>query len=348
MIATGGCFEPDHEAYRASVQQFLRRSVMPGYGTWSSGCVPRPILREAGESGFLGIALPEEYGGAGVADGRFAFVMAQESMLSGATGLALSLAAHGLGAAALACNGDDQQRKRWLPRLVSGEQLTTLAIGAELSVDGTISGTAVDVVSGSAADLFVVVLGDRLGLVAAGSAGLTVDPGAARLGAAGAGLVDLHFKEVAVELLPVAGGSATQSGDMLAVAMLAMAGGEAALAVTIDYVQTRKVFGRPLAEFENTTVTLADVAVQLAAARALLDQAISVGDVLSPGDAAATVLACTTAHVRAADEGLQLHGGYGYMREYPIAAAFADAGYLMHRGASGTNRHLLVAESLGL
>lgn len=333
-------FDADHEAFRASFREFVRRS--------DSGRLTPALLREAGESGFLGISLPEQFGGAGIDDARFGAVIAHEVMLAGATGLGLSLAAHLAAAAAIARADDDELGKRWLPALIDGSALASFAaLDAPVKLVGTrVSGRALDVVSGSSAAVLVVAAeGSQLAVVTTDAAGLAIDRGAERLAVSGADLVDVTFDGVEACVLP--GAEALRVDATLGLASLAVGGAVAALELTVDYTRNRKVFGQPLSEFENTRVALASVAVEVAAASALLERSLTTAS-LSEADAGATALAATAAHVRAVDEGLQLHGGYGYMREYPISSAFADATYLQLRAAAGLTQHHVIARAIGL
>jgi acyl-CoA dehydrogenase len=358
-------FDDDHQAFRGSVRKLL--ATRPGPGVDERGA-----LSAAGADGFLGVTLPESLGGGGVDDPRFTVVLGEEMMSAGHTALAFRAGVHAwVVAPALMHHATAAQQDRWLPGLASGERTVAL-VG--LGVDGAISsrsadsglvlsGTSRAVAGGADADLLLVVTEDdagrgRLAVLESGRAGVTPTPDS--LGAPGMAPAHVTFCDTVVpqsDVLPTASevGAAGQldelRGDVdLWLAVISLAGARAALSETVAYVQDRKVFGRSLAEFDNTCDVLAGVSVSLDAASHLVATCVRsrCAGPIAPARACAAVIAATDVHARAVDEGLQLHGGYGYMREYPIAQAFADARYLLlesHRRPSAAH---VVAAGLGL
>jgi acyl-CoA dehydrogenase len=344
--AMDGLFDEEHQAFRASFRRFLDREVVPGYTGWRDrGGVPREVFRIAGEYGFLGMAVPAEFGGGGVADPLFGAVLAEETMRAGLTGFGLALLTHvAVCVPWVLATADAAQRAAWLPGLACGEYLAAVLgldeplaarpVGHGLSVTGSAS----DVVNAAAADLLVTVVrtGDepddvRVAVLTADT--VVLDPGAAPLGGQGASVADVRLDGVAVPASGLMAGDGTeQAGHLRADRNLWLA----ALSVS--------------GEFENTRRTLSDAAAELAVVRVFLDACLrGRGEGPLPADrAAAAVLRAGALHARVVDQGLQLHGGYGYMREYPIAQAYADARYLRLQASAGPANQEAVAVALGL
>ena len=352
-------YDSDHEALRASVRQFLEREVVGHLGEWSEGSIPNTAWHRAGEDGFLGFGIAEEFGGVGIADPRYTAVIVSEAMRVGATSIALSVVRHAAVVSALSANRE--LAERWLPRAAGGEIRTAVVgLDAPLLASESAGGMLVDglapaVVNGAVAELFLVVVdnaGAELLIAVDGSAtGVERFDSAGLLGLPAAGVAAINFASAAGAV--VSSDPATvmrlRAEEALGLGIAASAGAATALDIAVDYVKARKVFGRPLASFENTRFALADVAVQVSSVRALLDTCLMerTAAPLPSARAAALALAATGANVAAADAALQLHGGYGYMREYPIAQAFADARYLRLL-ATGVTPHELIANALGL
>ena len=305
----------------------------------------------------LGIGIPAEYGGGGADDPRFAVVLAEECVRAGCTGFGLALAAHGIVASVIAAHGSELARKRWLPGLATGDVLATaVAVNAPLRMaNGHLDGVAAAVASGTSAQLLAVSAvaddGPAVTLVDAPTAGLAAGPADEMLALPGVGMTDLAFERAAPAAVLTADAAALLSSDFaLALATLAQAGANASLRLTVGYVRERKVFGAPLAGFENTQKMLAEVAVRSASSGALLASCVAdlAGGPLPGARAAALVMSATESYTLAVDHGLQLHGGYGYMREYPIAQHYADARLLRLIAVPGLTAHRAIAASIGL
>jgi alkylation response protein AidB-like acyl-CoA dehydrogenase len=324
LAPTPPLFHEEHEAFRESAATWLLREVVPHYNEWRrAGRIPRALLRAAGEHGYLGMRVPEEHGGIGVEDPRFGIVVAEEAMAVGATDLALVLTMHNdLALPALLRAGLTEA----LPGLATGDLLATVATG-DVKVDGSmVDGTARFIVSGLEADLVVVAARDgSLALVERGAAGLSIHPGEAPIGLRAAGLADLTFERTPA--LVLGSGEELSIDRSLTLAVTALAGARAALVATVAYVAERKAFGRPIAAFQNTRHALATVRTELWAADAFFESALRarMAGRLDAARAAALQLHCCELYERAVDAGVQLHGGYGYVLEYAIAHAFADA-----------------------
>jgi len=350
-VTTQVLVDDETAALRDSVRTFLSRRVVPAYPEWrAAGRVPRELLHEAAESGFLAMRVPESHGGLGIDDPRFGAVVAQEAMAVGAPALALVLSELGeVVVPALVRSASDQLRERWLPGLASGEALAAVATGALDAGDGaTVTGEAHFVVGGVDADLFLVLAGRQAVVVESGAAGLTVRPSQPSIGLAAAGLADLTFDGVAGERL----GDASEPCIDLSLlhALTAVAGARAALALTAEYVLDRKAFGTPIATFENTRHAIAAASAQLDGADALARECLQqrVDGALAEPRAAAARLLCAEVYADVVDAGVQLHGGYGYMLEYPIAHAHADAAFWrLHGGAGGDLKEVVANSILG-
>jgi acyl-CoA dehydrogenase len=377
-------FGPDHEDFRGLVRDFLAREVVPVYDDWrSAGLVPRDLFTSLGKLGVLGTAIPEEYGGAGLADYRFNVVLQEECARVTVTlgGLRTHLDVVVPYFTGLA---NAEQRARWFPGLASGELYTAIAMsepgtGSDLAGvtttavrDGdeyVVNGAKTFITGGYHADLVVVVArtatdpGNRrhglsLLVLEKGMPGFTVGRKLDKLGLTVQDTVELSFADVrvpAANLLGEEGAAFTALGrnlaqERLAIAVGAVAQTRAAIDLTIAYVRDRKVFGQPVAHFQNTKFELAAMAAELEAAQAMLDAAITahVTGELSAVDAAKVKLFCTEAQGRAVDRCLQLHGGYGYILEYPIARLYADARVSRIYGGTSEVMKTIISKSMGL
>jgi acyl-CoA dehydrogenase len=377
-------FTQDHEDFRLLVRDFLTREVAPVYEEWrEAGLVPRELFTALGKLGIVGTAIPEEYGGGGQDDYRYNVVIQEECARAVVTlgGLRTHLDVvipYFLGLA------NDDQRARWFPGLASGENYTAIAMsepgaGSDLAGitttavrdgdDYVLNGAKTFITGGYHADLVIVVArtatdpdnrrdGLSLLVVEKGTPGFTVGRKLDKLGLSTQDTVELSFADVRVPAANVLGepGAAfahlgrNLAQERLAIAVGAVAQTRTAIDLTIAYVRDRMVFGKPVAHFQNTKFELAAMSAELAAAQAMLDAAIMahVAGELSPVDAAKTKLFCTEAQGRTVDRCLQLHGGYGYILEYPIARLYADARVTRIYGGTSEVMKTIISKSLGL
>ncbi|MFD3377468.1 MULTISPECIES: acyl-CoA dehydrogenase family protein [unclassified Streptomyces] len=377
-------FEQDHEDFRLLVRDYLAREVLPVYEDWRrAALVPRDLFTSMGKLGIIGTAIPEEYGGGGRDDYRFNVVIQEECARAGVTlgGLRTHLDIVVPYFTGLA---DPDQRARWFPGLASGELYTAIAMsepgtGSDLAGvttravrDGdhfALDGAKTFITGGHHADLVIVVArtatdpGDRragLSLLVAekGMPGFTVGRKLEKIGLAVQDTVELSFADVRVpvaNLLGEEGAAFSHLGrnlaqERLAIAVGAVAQARAAIDLTVTYVRDRTVFGKPVSHFQNTKFELAAMDTELTAAQALLDAAVTahVGGELSPADAARTKLFCTETQGRVIDRCLQLHGGYGYILESPIARLYADARVTRIYGGTSEVMKTIISKSLGL
>jgi acyl-CoA dehydrogenase len=345
-------FADDHEAFRNSVKRFVATEVVPHLDDWRRNYgVPRTLMSSAGQAGFLGTPVPDEFGGGDTNDMGFLAVLIEETVAVGATGAALTWALHaGVAIAYLVEHGSDADKQRWLLGLATGDLVAVPTPGASLQVyDGHLTGTLSGVPCARIADVLLVDSPAGLVFIETAHPGIRLTPGTGNLGAPDAGVADVEFDAVPLASTTVLPGSLTRDLDLW-FAVLGIAGARIALASALDYVRSRKVFGRPLAQFENTRFRLAELSAEITAATPLVDQCISARsrNELRAADAAAARLVTTGLYDRAVDQSMQLHGGYGYMREYPIAQAFADARFVRLAAQCYSEPRRLLADDLGV
>lgn len=352
-------FDAEHDLFRESFRKFLDQHVAPHHERWERHkIVDRELWLEAGKQGFLGMAVPEQYGGGGVQDFRYNSIIAEELAKGGYSGPSFPLH-NDIVAPYLMELTTDEQKQRWLPGFCSGEIITAIAMtepecGSDLQgiktravLDGDhwiLNGAKTFISSGINSDLILVVAqtdpghGSRSFSILAVERGM---PGFERgrhldkIGMPAQDTAELSFTDVRIpneNLLGERGKGLSYlmrnlPQERMSIAVTAAAAMESCLATTIDYVRNRRAFGNPIGAMQNIRFTLADLATETMAVRILVDRFITelnVGD-LSAEEAAMAKLYATEAQVRLVDRCLQLHGGYGYMREYKIAKAYLDA-----------------------
>ncbi|MFF0011510.1 acyl-CoA dehydrogenase family protein [Streptomyces sp. NPDC005374] len=377
-------FEETHEDFRLLVRDFLTREVVPAYEKWrQAGLVPRELFTALGELGIIGTAVPEEYGGGGQDDYRFNVVIQEECARAIVTlgGLRTHLDVVVPYFTGLA---NAEQRARWFPGLASGELYTAIAMsepgtGSDLAGVATravrdgdhyvLDGAKTFITGGHHADLVIVVArtgtdpGNRrkglsLLVVERDMPGFTVGRRLEKIGLATQDTVELSFADVrvpAANLLGEEGEAFSHLGrnlaqERLAIAVGAVAQTRAAIDLTVAYVRDRRIFGKALSDFQNTKFELASMSTELEAAQCLLDAAVTahVAGGLDPVDAARTKLFCTETQGRVVDRCLQLHGGYGYILESPIARLYADARVTRIYGGTSEVMKTIISKSLGL
>ncbi|KOG07553.1 acyl-CoA dehydrogenase family protein [Streptomyces viridochromogenes] len=377
-------FTADHEAFRELVRDVVAKEVVPHYAEWEkAGRLPRSFFERLGSLGLLGVAVPEEYGGGGQPDYRYNVVLQEEAARALVT-LGTVRTQLDVVLPYFLAYANEEQRRRWFPGLVSGRLLTAIAMtepgtGSDLAGirtaavrDGdhyVVSGAKTFITGGLLADLVIVVArtstdpderraGLTLLVVEDGMPGFTRGRVLDKMGIKVQDTVELAFDEVRVPVanrLGEEGRAFTYLGhnlpqERMTVAVGSVAQARAALDTTIAYVRERKVFGTPVASFQNTKFELAAVDAEIEAAQAVLDRAVLelVDGRLSGADAAKVKLFCTEMQARAVDRCLQLFGGYGYMLEYPIARLYADARITRIYAGTSEVMKVIIAKSLGL
>ncbi|POX38005.1 acyl-CoA dehydrogenase [Streptomyces sp. Ru73] len=380
-------FNEDHEAFRETLRSFIAKEVVPVFPSWEEqGHPDREFYRRLGELGVLGIQVPEEYGGGGEASFKFSAVVMEETARAGVSFGGYSVHAN-LILPYLLAYATDEQKRRWLPRFASGDMMTAIAMTepgtgsdlagmrttARLSADGrhyVLNGAKTFITGGALADLVLVVCRTsppdpddrRAGLsilcVESASEGFAVGRKLDKIGLKSSDTAELSFTDVRVpaeNLLGEEGRGFTYlthnlPQERLSIALGSTAAAAAAVRFATEYVKERTVFGKSVASFQNTKFVLAECAAETEAAQTLADRALELNDAgeLSAADAAKTKLFCTEAAGRVIDKCLQLHGGYGYMTEYPIARLYADTRVSRIYGGTSEVMKTIIAKSLGL
>jgi long-chain-acyl-CoA dehydrogenase len=380
-------FDDVHEDFRASFRTFLQREVIGEegrYGDWErDGLIPRELFALAGRGGFLGMAVPERFGGAGVEDFRFNLVIGEECQRAGVGGFGLGITLHNdISLPYFLTYCTEPQRERWLPGIASGELITAIAmtepgIGSDLASMRTrarregdrfvVDGSKTFITNGINADLVITAVktdpserhrGISLLILERGMEGFERGRNLEKIGQHSQDTAELSFAGVHVPVENLLGEEgqgfrylvSNLPQERLSIAASAVAAAEAALEWTLDYVRERKAFGRSIGSFQASRFTLAEVRGEVDVARAYIDrcaQALDAGE-LTPEDAATAKWWCTDLQGRAIDRCLQLFGGYGYMVEYPIARAYADARVTRIYGGANEIMKEIVGRSLGL
>lgn len=359
-------FAIEHSAFREQVRRFIQDRIAPFHLDWErQGIVPRQIWTEAGAIGMLCCTVDEKWGGAG-ADYLYSVVALEEMAYAHAPGPGFAI--HSEMATPYVSNfGSRAQQEKWLPRLVTGEAIAAIAMtepgagsdlrGIQTSAIRTfggwkLSGQKVFISNGQLADLFVVAArtdgeagGLSIFLVDAASPGVVKGRRLEKLGQHAQDTSEIFFDDVALsddDLLGVQGAGMKclahgLARERLTICIICQARAEAVFHDTVTYVTDRRAFGQTVAQFQNTRFELASVKTDLMAGRALVDQLIGsyIAGKLDETTAAAGKLWVTEMLGRTADRCLQLHGGWGYMTEYNISRAYADA--RVERIAGGTS-----------
>ncbi|MEX0167745.1 acyl-CoA dehydrogenase family protein [Streptomyces sp. LMG1-1-1.1] len=351
-------YTADHEAFRAVVRTFLEKEVLPHYAQWEKdGIVSREVWLAAGRQGLLGLAVDEEYGGGGNPDFRYGAVLAEEFTRAGAPGLAIGLHNDIIGPY-LTSLATDEQKRRWLPGFCSGEIVTAIAMtepGAGSDLQGIrttaedhgdhwiLNGSKTFISNGILADLVVVVArttpeggahGLSLLVVERGAEGFERGRNLDKIGQKSQDTAELFFTDVRVpreNLLGELNGAFVHlmtnlAQERLAIAVAGIAGAEHLLEITTRYVKEREAFGRPLARLQHIRFEIAEMATECAVTRTFVDRCIEehANGALDAVHASMAKWWATELQKRVADRCLQLHGGYGYMSEFPVARAYTD------------------------
>jgi alkylation response protein AidB-like acyl-CoA dehydrogenase len=375
--------EPEHDAFRETVRTFLERQVVPRHAEWEkAGIVDRDVWVEAGKQGLLGMDVPEEYGGGGVADFRYNVVLDEEITRHGASGIGFGLH-NDIIAPYLLSLGTDEQKSRWLPRFCAGELITAIAMsepgaGSDLQGirtharrdgdDWVLSGSKTFITNGINSDLVLVVAktdpaadgarGLSLLAVERGMAGFERGRNLDKIGLKAQDTAELFFDEVRVPATNLVGEEnrgfvhlmENLPQERLSIAVGAVAACEKVLELTLEYVKGRQAFGRPVGSFQHSRFVLAEIATETTIARTYLDECIRqhMRGQLTVADAAMAKWWTTDLQNKVADACLQLHGGYGYMSEYGVAKAWLDGRVQSIYGGTNEIMKEIVGRSLGL
>ena len=378
-------FSPEHESFRDSFRRFMDLEIAPFHAAWEQqGFVDKQVWRKAGELGFLNMSMPSAYGGS-EADKLFSVIQIEELSAAGFSGIGFGLHSE-IVSPYLLHYGSDAQKKNYLPRLSSGEMVGAIAMTepsagsdlqgikttASLQADGSylLNGSKTYITNGWHSDLVIVVAktnpaagakGTSLFLLEAGTPGFTKGKPLHKMGLKAQDTCELFFDNVRLPADSLLGGSDFLNKgfiglmeqlpwERLQIAIGAVAASQAAIAWTLDFVKQRQVFGQPVAAFQNTRFKLAEMQTEVQVARVFVDKCteLLLQDKLDTATASMAKYWTTDLQCKVMDECVQLHGGSGYMWEYPITRAYADA--RVQRIYGGTNEIMkeVITRSMGL
>ena len=380
-------FTDDHESFRSTLRAFIEAKVVPRYGDWlKAGEVPKDFYRELADLGLFGIEVPEEYGGAGISSFKYTAVLYEETARAavsfGGSGVHVALCLP-----YLLKLGTDEQKKRWLPGFVAGDTMFAIAMtepgtGSDLagmrttakrSDDGThyvLNGAKTFITGGALADRVIVCartsppkdddrrFGISLLVVDTSLPGWSVGRKLDKLGQKATDTAELAFTDIKVPVEDLLGEEdkgfsylgQNLPQERLGIAYGAYAQAAAAVRFATEYTRARTVFGKTVASFQNTKFELAACQAEVDAAQAVADRALEAldADELTAAEAASAKLFCTEVAHRVIDRCLQLHGGYGFINEYPIARLYADERVNRIYGGTSEVMKMIIAKNLGL
>jgi acyl-CoA dehydrogenase len=378
-------YSPDHEAFRDSFRRFIDKEIAPFHADWEDqGYVDRAVWNKAGDNGFLCMSMPEAYGGSG-ADRLYSVIQMEELGQVGYSGIGYSLH-NEIVAPYIERYGTEAQKTKFLPAMASGAMIGAIAMsepaaGSDLQgikttalkqADGSyiLNGSKTFITNGWHADLVIVVAktnpaagakGTSLLLVERGMPGFSVGKRLKKMGMKAQDTSELFFDQVHVPADNLLGGAVLENKgficlmeqlpwERLQIAISAVAAAQAAIDWTVDYVKERKVFGQTVGSFQNTRFTLAELQTQVQIAAVFVDKCteLLLQDKLDTATASMAKYWCSDMQCKVMDECVQLFGGYGYMWEYPITRAYADA--RVQRIYGGTNEIMkeVITRAMGL
>ena len=382
MTAERPILEAEHESFRQTVRSFLEKEVVPFHEQWEKdGVVPRDLWTKAGAQGLLCFDVAEEYGGPGVDDFRYNMVMAEELTRAGVNGPGF-LVHTDIIVPYLSSLGTEEQKQRWLPGCVSGETITAIAMtepGAGSDLQG-IRTTAVDkgdhyvlngsktfISNGILADLVIVVArtdpeaghkGISLLVVERGMDGFERGRNLEKMGLKAQDTAELFFDNVVVPKENLLGeeGSGFISlmmnlpQERLSIAMIAAAACEHILELSLSYAKEREAFGKPIGKFQHNRFLIAEMATEARIARVFVDDCVRLHNE-GKCDVSLAAMAkwwTTELQTKLVDRAVQLHGGYGYMMEYPVARAYVDSRIQTIYGGTTEIQKEIIGRSLGI
>jgi len=377
-------FEAEHVDFRESVARFVAEEITPHHEQWErEGIVPRELFAKAAAKGMLAMPVPEEYGGAGVEDFRFNQIVSEEVSLAGDAGSGLGITLHNdICLPYFLDLADPDQKARWLPGIADGSLITAVAMtepemGSDLAGlrttairDGDeyiVNGSKTFITNGINSDLVITAVktdlaerhkGISLLILERGMEGFQRGRNLDKMGMHAQDTAELFFEDVRVPVENRLGEegqgfrymTANLAQERLSIAIAGVAAARGALRTTLEYVKERKAFGQPVGSFQNSRFVLAEMATEVELATVFCDQAVlalNAGQ-LSAEDAAMAKWWATELQGRAVDRCVQLHGGYGYMLEYPIARAFVDARVTRIYGGTTEIMKEIIGRSLGV
>jgi alkylation response protein AidB-like acyl-CoA dehydrogenase len=377
-------FDEEHELFRASFRQFLDKEVVPRNDRFErDGIMDRDVFTKAGAAGFLGMDVEPAHGGGGVRDFRYNLVVGEEIQAAAVNAAGLGLTLHNdICLPYFTSLTNEEQKARWLPGICSGDLITAVAmtepgIGSDLASmtttalrdgdDYVVNGSKTFITNGINADLVITAVktdpsqrhkGMSLLVLERGMAGFERGRNLEKVGLHAQDTAELFFSDVRV---PVANRLGDEGEgfrylvtnlpqERLSIAASSLAAARAAFEWTLAYAQERQAFGQPIGSFQSSRFRLAEMATEIEVTQAFVDRcvlALNEGE-LTAEEAAMAKWWCTELQGRVIDAGVQLHGGYGYMTEYPIARAYADARITRIYGGTTEIMKEIIGRSLGV
>jgi alkylation response protein AidB-like acyl-CoA dehydrogenase len=377
-------FSEEHQLFRDSVRGFLEKEVKPRFLQWEQdGIVPREMFQAAARQGFLAMAVPEEYGGVGVDDFRFSVILGEEFHRIGAASFIMGLnIQNDITLPYFLKFANEEQKQRWLPGVADGSRITAIVMsepgtGSDLANikttakrDGdhyVVNGSKTFITNGINADLLVTAVktdptqrhrGVSMLVIERETAGVDRGRNLDKIGLHGQDTAEIFFSDARVPVANLLGEEGKGFGYMignlpverLSIAVGALASARAALEWTIEYVRERTAFGQTIASFQNTRMVIAEIRSEIEIGQVFLDRCTEalIADELNAEQAAVAKLWCTDLQGKVMDRCLQLHGGYGYMTEFPIARAFCDARVTRIFGGANEIMKEIIAKAEGL
>jgi len=377
-------FTEEHTLFRDALRHFVEKEMVPCNEQWEKdGVVSRELWLKAGQQGFLGMSVPEEYGGAGADDFKYSAIFAEETARAGVSSAGQGMGLHNdITLPYFMAYGNEEQKRRWLPGMCAGELITAIAMtepntGSDLAAVKTtairqgdyylLNGQKTFITNGILSDVVIVVAKTNLEMRHKGISLLVVERGMdgfkrgrklEKMGQKAQDTAELYFEDVKVPVANLLGEEGRGfyylmrqlAQERLSVAILAVAVCETALEITLQYCKERTAFGQPIGSFQNSRFKLAEMKTETEIARVFVDRCIeelNAGE-LSPEDAAMAKWWTSELQKRVVDQCVQLHGGYGYMLEYPIARMYLDA--RVQSIYAGTNEIMkeIIGRSMGV
>lgn len=381
---TRALFDETHELFRKTAAGFLERDAVPHHAEWTrAGIVDRALFAKAGALGLLAMAAPEEYGGGGTEDFRYNLVLIEEIHRLGLAAAGLGLTLHNdIVLPYFLTYATEEQKARWLPGICSGELITAIAmtepgIGSDLAsmatsarLDGdayVVNGSKTFITNGINADLVVLAVktdptqrhrGISLLVVERGMPGFERGRNLEKVGLHAQDTAELFFSDVRVPVANRLGEEGAGFGylvsnlpqERLSIASAGVAGARAALEWTLEYVKQRSAFGQSIGSFQHSRFTLAELATEVEIGQTFVDRCVTElnAGTLTVETAAMAKWWCTELQKRVVDRCLQLHGGYGYMLEYPIGQAYLDSRVTTIYGGTTEIMKEIIGRGLGV
>jgi len=377
-------FTEEHAMFRDAFRHFVEMEMVPYNEQWEKdGMVSREVWLKAGQQGFLGMSVPEEYGGAGANDFRYSAIFAEETVRAGVASAGQGMGLHNdITLPYFMAYANEEQKRRWLPGMCAGELITAIAMtepntGSDLAAVKTtairegdyylLNGQKTFITNGILSDVVIVVAKTNLEMRHKGISLLVVERGMEgfkrgrkleKMGQKAQDTAELYFEDVRVPVANLFGEEGRGfyylmrqlAQERLSVAVLAVAACETALEITLEYCKERTAFGQPIGSFQNSRFKLAEMKTEIEIGRVFVDRCIEElnAGTLTPEVAAMAKWWTTDLQKRVVDQCVQLYGGYGYMLEYPIARAYLDA--RVQSIYAGTNEIMkeIIGRSMGV